>query len=150
MQLLLDETTAASKHFLSFRYKLILSFYSIEGGSMRHRIGSFRSQILLIPLHQLGLGPNFFTYFGKNQVKWIDSWKLNEWGCLVVSGLNVVSPTFLLVFVKVEKRPLVKLRRISLQKLFSFSRKSKFRISDIQILWYHQIPKHKKRIHFTE
>ena len=33
---------------------------------------------------------------------------------------------------------------ISLQKIFSFSRKSKFRILDIQISWLHQMPKHKK------
>ena len=39
---------------------------------------------------------------------------------------------------------------ISLQKLFSFSRKLKFRISDIQISWQHQMPKHKKEMHFTE
>ena len=32
---------------------------------------------------------------------------------------------------------------ISLQKLFSLSRKSKFRISDIQISWRRQMPKHK-------
>ena len=31
---------------------------------------------------------------------------------------------------------------IPLQKLFSFSRKSNFRISDIQIPWRHQMPKH--------
>ena len=45
-------------------------------------------------------------------------------------------------------RALVKLRKtffILLQKLFSFSRKSKFRILDIQISWRHQISKHKKR-----
>ena len=32
---------------------------------------------------------------------------------------------------------------ISLQKLFAFSWKSKFRIFDIQISWHHQIPQHK-------
>ena len=35
---------------------------------------------------------------------------------------------------------------ISLQKLFSFLRKSNFRISDFQISWFHQMPKHKTRI----
>ena len=34
---------------------------------------------------------------------------------------------------------------ISLQKLFSFSRKSNFRMLDIQISWRNQIPKHKTR-----
>ena len=34
---------------------------------------------------------------------------------------------------------------ISLQKLFSFLRKSKFRILDVQVSWRHQMPKHKKR-----
>ena len=38
---------------------------------------------------------------------------------------------------------------ISLQKLFSFSRKSNFRIPDIQISWRHQIPKHKTRNAFS-
>ena len=38
---------------------------------------------------------------------------------------------------------------ISLQKLFSFLRKSKFRILDIQVLRRHQMPKHKAN-HFTE
>ena len=43
-------------------------------------------------------------------------------------------------------RALVKLRKIffiSLQKLFSFLRKSSFRVVDFQILWRHQMPKHK-------
>ena len=31
---LLDKTTSASKQFLSFRYRLILSFYSIDGGTI--------------------------------------------------------------------------------------------------------------------
>ena len=51
-------------------------------------------------------------------------------------------------FFKSKKRAFVKLRKmfvISLQMLFSFSRKSKFRILDIQILWRHQMPKHKTR-----
>ena len=42
----------------------------------------------------------------------------------------------------------MKLRKmvlISLQKLFSFSRKSKFRILAIQISWYYQMPKHKTK-----
>ena len=34
---------------------------------------------------------------------------------------------------------------ISLQKLFSFWRKSNFRILDFQISWRHQMPKHKTR-----
>ena len=34
---------------------------------------------------------------------------------------------------------------ISLQKLFSFSWKSNFRILDIQVSWHHQMPKHKIR-----
>ena len=34
---------------------------------------------------------------------------------------------------------------ISLLKLFSFSRKSNFRILDIQISWRCQVPKHKTR-----
>ena len=46
------------------------------------------------------------------------------------------------------KRTFVKLGKIFfilLQKLFSFSRKSKFRILDIQISWHHQMPNHKTR-----
>ena len=39
---------------------------------------------------------------------------------------------------------------ISLQKLFLFSRKSKFRISDGQISLRHQRLKHKKDIHSSE
>ena len=35
---------------------------------------------------------------------------------------------------------------VLLQKLFSFSRKSKFRILDIQISWRYQMPEHKKYI----
>ena len=34
---------------------------------------------------------------------------------------------------------------ISLQKLFSFSRKSSFRILHFEFSWHHQIPKHKTR-----
>ena len=34
---------------------------------------------------------------------------------------------------------------ISLQKLLSFSRKSGFRILDIQISWRHQMPNHKTK-----
>ena len=34
---------------------------------------------------------------------------------------------------------------ISLQKLFSFSRKSTFRILDIEVSWRNQMPKHKAR-----
>ena len=34
---------------------------------------------------------------------------------------------------------------ISLEKLFSFSRKSNFRILDIQISWHYQMPKHETR-----
>ena len=34
---------------------------------------------------------------------------------------------------------------ISLQKLFSFSRKSNFAILDFQISWHHQMQKHKKK-----
>ena len=34
---------------------------------------------------------------------------------------------------------------ISLEKLFLFSRKSNFRVLDIQISWRHQMPKHKTR-----
>ena len=34
---------------------------------------------------------------------------------------------------------------VSLQKLFSFSRKSNFRILDNQVSWRHQMPKHKTR-----
>ena len=45
-------------------------------------------------------------------------------------------------------KALVKLEKvffISLQKLFSFSRKSNFRILNFQISWRHQMPKHKTR-----
>ena len=38
---------------------------------------------------------------------------------------------------------------IWLQNLFPFSRKSKFRTLDIQILWCHQMPNHKKRDTFN-
>ena len=37
---------------------------------------------------------------------------------------------------------------VSLQKPFSFSRKSKFRILDIQISWRHQMPKYRKETDF--
>ena len=43
-------------------------------------------------------------------------------------------------FMKVEK-----MLFISLQKLFLLSRKSKFKILDIQISWGHQMPKHKTK-----
>ena len=49
--------------------------------------------------------------------------------------------------------PLVKLGKmffISLQKLFLISRKSKFRILDIEISLHYQTPKHEKELHFTE
>ena len=42
-----------------------------------------------------------------------------------------------------------KMSFISLQKLFPFSRKSNFRILDIQTLWRHQMPKHKTRNTFN-
>ena len=39
---------------------------------------------------------------------------------------------------------------ISLQKLFLFSRKSNFRLLDIQISWQHQTPQQKQEICFTK
>ena len=57
--------------------------------------------------------------------------------------LKVVSATFLVV-----TKALVRLGKmifISLQKLFSLSRKSDFRILDFQISWHHQMSKHKTR-----
>ena len=39
---------------------------------------------------------------------------------------------------------------ISLQKLFSFSRKSKVTISDVQISLYYQMPEHEKRNTLTK
>ena len=62
--------------------------------------------------------------------------------------LKVVSATFLLVCFKIWTRALIKFRKmvfISLQNLFSFLRKSNFRILHFQISWRHQIPKHKTR-----
>ena len=58
-----------------------------------------------------------------------------------------MSSTFLLVCFLSLKIVLMKLGKmffISLQKYFSYSRKSKFKILDIQISWRHQMPKHKK------
>ena len=62
--------------------------------------------------------------------------------------LKVLSATCFLVCPFSLKGALVKLRRmffISLQKLFLFSRKSNFRILDIQIPWRYQMSKHKTR-----
>ena len=69
-------------------------------------------------------------------------------------SLKVVLTAFLLVCFLVKKRAPVKIGKmlfISLQKLFSFSRKSNFENLDMQILWCYQMPKYiYKKIHFTE
>ena len=65
--------------------------------------------------------------------------------------LKVVSTTFLLVCFLSLKKSICETRKmflISLQKLFSFSRKSNFRISDIQVCWHCQMPKHITRSTF--
>ena len=58
--------------------------------------------------------------------------------------LKVVSATFLLVCFLSLQGSTCEIRKnvffFSLQKFFSFSRKSKFRILDIQISWLYQIP----------
>ena len=64
------------------------------------------------------------------------------------ASLKFVSATFVLVCFLTLNEVLLKLGKmlfISLQKLFSFSRKSNFRILHFQILWRHQMPKHKTR-----
>ena len=64
------------------------------------------------------------------------------------SSLKVVSTTLVLVCFLSLKKALVKLGKMfsnSLRKLFSFSRKSNFRILHFQISWRHQMPKHKTR-----
>ena len=53
---------------------------------------------------------------------------------------EVLSTTFFLVWTKPGK-----IFFISLQKLFSFSRKAKFIILDIQISWRHQMLKYKTK-----
>ena len=59
--------------------------------------------------------------------------------------LKVVSATFLLVCFLSLKESFCETRKKKLvQKLFSFSRKLKFRILDTSISW-HQMPKHKTR-----
>ena len=65
-----------------------------------------------------------------------------------VPFLKVVSTTFLLVcflFLKESTCETLKSAFYFTSKLFSFLRKSNFRILDIQIPWRHQIPKHKTR-----
>ena len=65
-----------------------------------------------------------------------------------ISCLKVVSTTFLLVCFLSWKGSTCETRKnvfISLQKLFSFSRKSNFRILDILVSLRHQVPKHKTR-----
>ena len=62
--------------------------------------------------------------------------------------LKVVSTTFVLVyFLSLNESTCQSKKKffISLQKLFSFSRKSNFRILHFQISWCHQMPKHKTR-----
>ena len=62
------------------------------------------------------------------------------------ANLKVGSATFLLVCFLSLKESTWEIRtKFSLQKLFSFSRKSNFRILDIQMLWRHQMPKHETR-----
>ena len=63
-------------------------------------------------------------------------------------SLKVVSATFLLVCFLNLKESTCETRKkkfISLQKLFSFSRKSNFTILDFQISWRHQMLKHRIR-----
>ena len=77
----------------------------------------------------------------------LSHWNTSEF---LTNESKVVSITFLLVCFLSLKRALVKLGKcfqkcFSLQKLFSFSIKSNFRFSDMQILWRHQIPEHKTR-----
>ena len=65
--------------------------------------------------------------------------------------LKVVSATFVLVCFLSLKESTCKTRKNvfnSLQTLFSFSRKSNFRILHFQISWRHQMPKHKTRSTF--
>ena len=62
--------------------------------------------------------------------------------------LKVLSVTFVLVCFLSLNESTFQTRRnvfISLQKLFSLSRKSNFRILHFQISWCHQMPKHKTR-----
>ena len=60
--------------------------------------------------------------------------------------LKVVSATSLLVcFLSVKKSTCETRMSMSLQKLFSFLRKSNFRILNIQISRRHQMPTHKTR-----
>ena len=58
-----------------------------------------------------------------------------------------MSATFLLVYFLSLKESTCKTRKnvffISVQKLFSFSRKSNFRNLNIQVSWRHQMPKYK-------
>ena len=64
------------------------------------------------------------------------------------SGSLFLNATFLLVCfssLKDTNCETWKMFFISLQKLFSFSRKSNFSILDIQISWRHQMPKHETR-----
>ena len=69
--------------------------------------------------------------------------------CLSLSAsLKVVSATFVLVCFLTLNEVLLKLGKmlfISLQKLFSVSKKSNFRILRFQISWRHQMPKHTRR-----
>ena len=63
-------------------------------------------------------------------------WHLNGCVCYIFASLFFKSTAL----VKQKKKFF-----ISLQKLFLFLRKSNFRILDIQISWYHQMPMHKTR-----
>ena len=65
--------------------------------------------------------------------------------------LKVVSATFLLICFVCLKETICETRKnvfFLLWKLFSFLRQSNFKFSDIQVSWYHQMPKHESRITF--
>ena len=65
--------------------------------------------------------------------------------------LKVVSTKFFLVCFLIPEESFceTKTKKFNLvQRLFSFSRKLKFRILDVQISWRHQMPKYKAKTTF--
>ena len=117
----------------------ILCTFSVNYVFIRNQFTSFLAEVLIKkPVH----------WFAANQ-----STGFYMIGISIKKELHVVSTTFLLIcFVSLKGTTcaLGKMFFISLQKLFSFSRKSKLRILDTQISWRHQMPKHIKETHFAE
>ena len=87
------------------------------------------------------------NYSVPREFSWTENYKPYVY-CLKYNDTTTVFTSFLLLSFQAWKRALVKFEKkifVSLQKLFSFSKKSRFRILAIQILWRHQMSNHKAR-----